>query len=157
MPSSDPVRPDDGTTDVVGDRIFAQLIDLVIMFVQVVGVALAVVLRPERAASVRAYVFLGVFTLPLYGGLLEAYWNGQTVGKRLLGIKVVDWQGYDPSLGQALIRNIPAMLLFSWLTTAVALAAIAMSDSRQRVFDSVADTYVVRATAGSYGGPSSFP
>lgn len=146
MPSTDTVRPDRETTDVVGARIGAQVVDLVLMFVQVVLVAFALVVlaRPDRTEGARALAYVGVLTLPLYGGLLEGYWNGRTVGKRLFGIKVVDRRGREPSVGQALGRNLPAVVLFSWVTTAVALAAIATSERRQRLFDRAAETYVVR-------------
>ena len=147
MPSTDRVRPDHHTTNVVGARIGAQLVDVVIMFVQglAVGLLLVLLVRPERAQSARGFFVLALLTLPLYGGLLEAYWNGQTVGKRLLGIKVVDDRGRDPSVGQAFVRNVPAVVLFGWLPTVVALASIATSDHRQRLFDVAADTYVVEA------------
>jgi len=147
MPSNDPIRPDRETTDVVGARIGAQIVDLVVMFVQVVvvGFVLVALTRPDRAETVRGFAYVGVLSLPLYGGLLEGFWNGQTVGKRLLHVKVVDGAGTEPSFGQALLRNLPAIVLFSWVTAAVALAAIATSDRRQRLFDRAADTYVVRA------------
>ena len=147
MPSRNLDRPDRDATDVVGSRIGAQIVDLVVMFVQVFAVtfALALLVRPNHEAAVRGFVGLAFLTLPLYGGLLEGYWNGQTVGKRLLGIKVVDGRGDEASVGQAIVRNLPAVILFSWLTSAVALAAIAIDDRHQRVFDVVAGTYVVRA------------
>lgn len=156
MASSDPIRPDRDTTAVVGARIWAQVVDLVILFVQtvVVAVALVLVVRPATESGVRALTLVTFLILPLYGGLLEGYWNGQTVGKRLLDIKVVDGRGTDPSVGQALVRNLPAVVLFSWLTTAVALAAIAISDRRQRVFDEVANTYVVGITTAEPSRPS---
>ena len=147
MPSNRTVKPDRDTTDVVGARIGAQIIDLIVMFVQMLAVALGLVflIRPETESAARGYVFLSFLTLPLYGGLLEGYWNGRTVGKRMLGIKVVDRRGEAPSFGQAFVRNLPAVILFSWVTSAVALAAMAIDDDRQRVFDGVAGTYVVRA------------
>ncbi|NHN59130.1 MULTISPECIES: RDD family protein [Halorussus] len=147
MSSSISGRPDRDSTDVVGSRIGAQVVDLILQFVQVLAVtaALASLFRPEGEAAARGLVGLGFLTLPLYGGLLEGTWNGQTVGKRLAGIRVVSRRGRDPSLGQALARNLPAVVLFSWLTSAVALAAIAMSERNQRVFDGIAGTYVVRA------------
>jgi uncharacterized RDD family membrane protein YckC len=64
---------------------------------------------------------------------------------------VVDSQGKTPSLGAALLRNVPAVIVFSWLTTAVALGAIAMDDRNQRVFDDVAGTYVVDASPVAAG------
>lgn len=157
MPSTDDrIPPDETTTDVVGERVGAQIIDTVALFVQLFLVAfgVGVLSGATSEGTARALVSLGVFTLPLYGGLLEGYWNGQTLGKRAMGIKVVDDRGAEPTVGQALARNIPAVVLFSWLTTVVALVAVATDDRRQRVFDRVAETYVVDATAGAAGGRS---
>lgn len=151
MPSTDDARvvPDERTTDVVGARIGAQVIDTVALFVQVVVVTLllTVLVQPESRDAVEGLTALTMFTLPLYGGLLEAFWNGQTIGKRVTGIKVVDRRGHEPGVWKALGRNIPAVILFSWLTTVVALAAIATDDRRQRLFDRVAGTYVVDASS----------
>jgi uncharacterized RDD family membrane protein YckC len=148
MPSNDRVKPTQETTDVIGARIGAQVADVIVMFVQLVavGIGFAMLATPRSSAGVEGYVYLAAITLPLYGGVLEAYWNGQTLGKRLTGIKVVDRRGHTPSLGAALTRNVPAVIVFSWLTTAVGLAAIAMDDRNQRLFDDVADTYVVDAS-----------
>ncbi|MFC7234443.1 RDD family protein [Halosegnis marinus] len=150
---SDRVVPDRDTTDVVGARIAAQVVDTVALFVQLVAVTvlLGALVRPSTETGVEGLAFLALFTLPLYGGLLEGFWNGQTLGKRLLGIRVVDRRGRDPGVGAAFLRNVPAVVLFSWVTTAVALAAIATGDRRQRVFDGVAGTHVVDATGGRGG------
>lgn len=146
--------PDRDNTDVVGRRIRAQVVDVVLQFVQllVVGLVLSWLADPSSSEEVRAWVYVGALTLPLYGGLLEGLWNGQTVGKRLAGIRVVDRRGGSPTVGQALVRNVPAVLVFSWLTTAIALAAIATDDRRQRLFDRPPDTYVVDAGPGRAGG-----
>lgn len=147
MPSSSRAKPDRHATDVVGARIGAQIIDLIAMFVQVMAltVGIAVLVRPESESAIRGFVGFSLLTLPFYGGLLEGLWNGQTLGKRVFGIKVVNRRGTEASLGQALARNVPAVILFSWVTSAVALASMAITDRRQRVFDAIAGTYVVRA------------
>lgn len=145
MPSANRIRPDGDTTDVVGARIGAQVVDVILQFVQflVVALALAALAGPPATESeIRGYASLAVLTLPLYGGLLEGLWNGQTVGGRLVDVRVVDREGRSPSVGQALDRTIPAVVLFSWVTTAVGLAAA--DDRRQRLFDRPAGTYVVR-------------
>jgi uncharacterized RDD family membrane protein YckC len=41
-----------------------------------------------------------------YGGLLETYWNGQTVGKKLLGLRVLTFEGQPINGMQAVMRNI---------------------------------------------------
>lgn len=123
-------------TSVVGARIGAQIIDIVAMFLQLAVVA-------TLLGGGRGGAFLALLTLPLYGGLLEGYWNGQTLGKATLGIKVVDEQGGEVTVAQALVRNFPAVFIPGWLAYLVALASMAMSDRRQRVFDRYAGTVVV--------------
>ncbi len=145
MPS-DRLEVTSESTDVVGARVAAQVVDLVCLFLQVIAVTvvLGLAFSPETESELRGYIVLGFLTLPLYGGLLEGFWNGQTVGKRMLGIKVVNSRGDEPGFGQALVRNVPAVILFTWISTAVGLAAIAINDRRQRLFDEAAGTYVVR-------------
>lgn len=41
-----------------------------------------------------------------YGGLFETYWNGQTPGKRMLGIRVVTTSGQPINGLQAVMRNV---------------------------------------------------
>ncbi len=132
----------------VGARIGAQFVDSFVLFVQLTAVVvlLAVLVRPRTEGGAEGLAFPAILTLPLYGGLLEGYWDGQTLGKRLFDIKVVDRQGRPPGLGEALGRNLPAVVLFSWAVVAVGLAAIATSDRRQRLFDRAAGTYVVDAS-----------
>lgn len=145
MPSTEPVEPTPQRTDVVGARIAAQIVDLIAMFVILVvfTVGLTMAIRPETRGAIEGLTYLSALALPLYGGLLEGRWNGQTIGKRLMGIKVVDGRGVEPTVGTALVRNVPAILVFSWLSSLVALAAIASNDRGQRLFDMIANTYVV--------------
>ncbi len=46
------------------------------------------------------------FLIWFYGGLFEAWWNGQTPGKRALGLRVVGIQGEPISAWQAVLRNV---------------------------------------------------
>jgi uncharacterized RDD family membrane protein YckC len=57
-----------------------------------------------------------------YGGLLETFWNGQTVGKRLFGMRVLRTDGQPINGWQAVMRNIlrlvdmmPLIPLGPWL------------------------------------------
>ncbi|MFW6437322.1 MAG: RDD family protein [Halococcoides sp.] len=78
--------------------------------------------------------------------VLEWAWNGQTVGKKLVGIRVRDRFSAGPAgPGQVFVRNLPAVLVFSWLSIVVGLAAIAISNQNQRLFDQAASTIVTRA------------
>jgi uncharacterized RDD family membrane protein YckC len=79
----------------------------------------------------------------LYYILLEGY-LGQTVGKMLLGIKVVrEDNGEVPGLGAATIRTLLRIIdgLFSYL---VAFITVLISGKNQRLGDMAAHTLVVR-------------
>jgi uncharacterized RDD family membrane protein YckC len=80
----------------------------------------------------------------LYSILAEWLWQGQTVGKRLLGIRVMDRDGLPIHMSQIVVRNLlrpvdmlPAFYLLGGL---VALG----SRYGQRVGDLAANTVVVR-------------
>lgn len=79
----------------------------------------------------------------LYYILLEGY-LGQTVGKMLLGIKVIrEDNGEVPGLGGAAIRTVLRLIdgLFSYL---VAFVTVLISGKNQRLGDMAAHTLVVR-------------
>jgi uncharacterized RDD family membrane protein YckC len=81
--------------------------------------------------------------IALYYILLEGY-LGQTVGKMLLGIKVVrEDNGEVPGLGGATIRTLLRIVdgIFSYL---VAFIAVLISGKNQRLGDMAAHTLVVR-------------
>jgi uncharacterized RDD family membrane protein YckC len=87
-------------------------------------------------------VLYGVIVV-LYYILLEGY-LGQTVGKMVLGIKVVrEDSGEVPGVGGATIRTLLRIVdgLFSYL---VAFVAVVATHKRQRLGDMAAHTLVVR-------------
>ena len=79
----------------------------------------------------------------LYFTLLEGY-LGQTVGKMLLGIKVIrEDNGEVPGLGTAALRTVLRLVdgIFGYL---VGFIAVMASSKRQRLGDMAAHTLVVR-------------
>jgi uncharacterized RDD family membrane protein YckC len=150
-PNSRGLTPDKQSTDVVADRVVAQLVDTVVLTIQLSGVVLLLeALLWAHLESVTTQpgdviLTIAALTFPLYGGILEAYWNGQTLGKRLMNIEVVDHHGQYPSFGKTLLRNLPSIAAYSFIILLVGLVAIAKSDRRQRVFDGLAKTYVIRS------------
>jgi uncharacterized RDD family membrane protein YckC len=92
-------------------RLPAFLIDLLLRLG--VGIALLIgFLITGLFAAVGGWLFFAGFLVLqfamewLYGGLMEAYWNGQTVGKRIMGIRVLSTDGQPISGLQAMMRNI---------------------------------------------------
>ena len=79
-----------------------------------------------------------------YGGLFETFWNGQTPGKRMMGIRVVSIEGQPITPLQAVLRNILREIDAQplWLYQVGLLAA--MSNRRfQRLGDLACGTMVV--------------
>jgi uncharacterized RDD family membrane protein YckC len=67
---------------------------------------------------------------------------GKTIGKHVLGLRVVDASGDPIGLGQALVRNV-LRLVDAFLFYLVAAISVWTSSERQRVGDRVANTVVV--------------
>lgn len=158
-------------TSVVVERIVAELVDLVVTFAAVVAVASVGLLAVGGLGAVTGaatgggnlaaglglvgIVLVGLVALVIsvgYNVILEVAWDGQTVGKRLLGIKVVETDGSAPGVVPVVIRNLPAVfaavvgaVLVYPLILPVGLAAIFLSEEDQRVFDVFAGTFVVEA------------
>ena len=81
-----------------------------------------------------------------YGALLEGFWNGQTIGKRLFHLRVIDQSGLPLRIEQAWVRNL--MRVVDALPLAYLVGGISMLSSpiMQRFGDRVAGTLVVRET-----------
>jgi len=97
------------------------------------------------AAILIALVVFVFFTIFFgYFILLEAFWNGQTPGKKLLGIRVVRDGGYPIDFGASLIRNL--IRVAELLLGGYALSAISatLSPENKRLGDIAAGTIVVR-------------
>ena len=59
------------------------------------------------AGLIQAFQFILWFVLSwFYGGLFETYWNGQTPGKRIMGIRTLTTAGRPINGLQAVMRNI---------------------------------------------------
>lgn len=100
-------------------------------------------------------LILTVFVLEwFYGGLFETFWNGQTPGKRLLGLRVLQVDGQPIDGMQAVIRNIlrfadlmpllpPDAIGFSMPTGILGLVTSLLNRRYQRLGDLVCGTMVV--------------
>jgi uncharacterized RDD family membrane protein YckC len=138
------------TTDVVGRRIGALIIDsllLVPVFI-LIGVATGGGKSGDGGASVHlgggGFLLFIALTL-LYFTVCEGT-TGQTLGKRLLGIRVVSEDGSRPSWGAAVLRNVLRIVdSLPFLYIIGLICVLATGERRQRVGDMAAHTRVVRA------------
>jgi uncharacterized RDD family membrane protein YckC len=80
----------------------------------------------------------------VYCIVLEWQWSGQTVGKRLLGLRVIDEQGLRLQLPQVVLRNIMRLIDALPLLYPIGGIAALLSRKGQRLGDMAANTVVVR-------------
>jgi len=93
----------------------------------------------------RALTIVAYFALSLgYGIALEWKWRGQTVGKRLLHLRVVDQAGLRTRFSQIAVRNLLRPLDMLPAYYLVGGAACLLSSRAQRLGDLAAGTVVVR-------------
>lgn len=132
----------------VGSRVLAFLIDLLIFTMLAVcltilcGIIVGFGSLPEGFATMAILVLfsLGPFA---YFILFEGLWNGQTLGKKSVGIRVRMSDGTPITFAAALGRNLllPADLFPG--TGFVGLMAMFMNDRCQRIGDLVSNTVVL--------------
>ena len=77
--------------------------------------------------------------------LIEAY-VGWTVGKRILGMRVVDETGNKISLTKSIVRNLLRLVDGLPTLNILGIILIASSPRGQRFGDRIAKTYVIRST-----------
>lgn len=97
-------------------------------------------------ASMDLVVFLLVvfqfFLQWFYGAFFEAYWNGQTPGKWLCGLRVISVDGRPINISQAIVRNLLRSAdLFP--TGIVGMVSMTVTQRFQRLGDLAAGTMVV--------------
>jgi uncharacterized RDD family membrane protein YckC len=92
-------------------------------------------------AIVLAIVFVVMFG---YFIVFEALWNGQTPGKKLLGLRVVRDGGYPIDFGASLIRNLIRVGEYFIGYYLIAAISALISPENKRVGDLAAGTIVVR-------------
>ena len=138
----------------IGTRGAAALIDLVIMLLITGALWYAAASVPKlipglrsagRSGLLNATVIIGQFLI-LYGYFVafEALWDGQTPGKRLLGLRVVRNGGGGVDVGSSAARNLIRFVDFLPFGYFTGMITIIANPRNQRLGDLVAGTIVVR-------------
>ena len=123
------------------------LITVVIMFPQSLYILTTNLLSPELSAVL--FITIGLFWV--YSTLLEGF-NGQTLGKRLLGVKAVKTDGKNLSYDHAAIRNFGKAFLIPF---DVIIGLRLKNPEFIRYFDKFAGTTVINLRVQSVASTSS--
>ncbi len=102
-------------------------------------------LKPMNPDWATALAVILYFIISIgYGILLEWRWRGQTLGKRVLGLRVVDARGLRLELSQVILRNLLRVVDMLPLVYLVGGVASFCSRNCQRLGDLAAGTIVSR-------------
>lgn len=95
---------------------------------------------------VRTFLFIAIFAVNWgYGLCFEWIWNGQTPGKRVVGLRVVRRDGRPYDLVTSSVRNLTRMIDgFPINTYALGLTVVAVTREHRRLGDLLAGTVLVR-------------
>jgi len=131
----------------LGERVAAYLIDLAIfvaLYLVVVfgGIAGSFSSLGEKAIIVAIIIYLACYAF--YDLVCEVLFNGQSVGKKLMKIKVVSIDGSQASTGQYFIRWIFRIIDFTLSANLLGFLCVAVSEKKQRIGDVVAGTTVIK-------------
>lgn len=148
----------------LGSRFIAQLVDWIIKVVVLLILLIAFSIIAGMAQSgfdrwiegtssltIALYVIILYLLLLSYGLFFESVWKGQTPGKWLVGIRVIQENGSPISFTAAGIRNFLAMADFLPMLFIFGAVVILLSFKRQRLGDLAAGTIVIRERAGDFG------
>ena len=135
----------------VGERILAYVIDWIIKIAYII-VTYQITFNLlevdkmiddwDQWSQIAVYV---TFYLPVifYTLIFETLLDGQTLGKRIMKIKVVKIDGYQASLADFVIRWMFRIVDLNMMSGVVALVAIITSPKNQRLGDMTAGTAVI--------------
>lgn len=131
----------------LGERVAARLIDfglfIAIFLIFLLFFSLTGLINSGRIVVIVMLLIFGAGFV-FYDLICEIFMNGQSIGKRLLKIKVISLDGAQPSLGQYFIRwvfRIVDFVLTSWVG---ALICVAVTENKQRIGDIVAGTTLIK-------------
>jgi len=139
----------------VGTRLLAALLDALVML----GIILAVLIVIALFGSVIAFQphamaagsVLGAFTLLFLFGFVFAYyaglellWDGQTIGKRVLKLRVLRDNGTPVDAASVLARTVVRLVDFLPVGYLVGLVSMIVDGRARRLGDIVGGTIVVR-------------
>jgi uncharacterized RDD family membrane protein YckC len=131
----------------LGERILGRILDGIFLAVYLLILVFVIIGMAQIGPFIENNPWLIVaFAAPVvfYDLVCEAAFNGQSLGKKIMGIKVISLNGEQASLSQYLIRWLFRLIDFSFTSSLCALIMVAATEKRQRLGDMIAGTTLVR-------------
>jgi uncharacterized RDD family membrane protein YckC len=127
-------------------RFLAWVIDFACIFAIMLAINMGIQMTQmvssdfAQAAAILSYFLVSVG----YGIFCEWYYKGQTVGKRLMSVRVMDVQGLRLQLSQVVIRNLMRFIDSLPVCYLVGGLSCLLSPKSQRLGDLASNTIVIR-------------
>jgi uncharacterized RDD family membrane protein YckC len=131
----------------LGTRAIAQLLDTLIIGGVLLGIVFASIAIDQAGLSTVAFLFgiIGAFVVVFgYFWTCEAFWSGQTIGKKVFRLRVVGDRGEPMTFVQAGIRNIVRIVDFLPYAYGVGIVVLFINGKGKRLGDLAAGTVVVK-------------
>ena len=141
----------------LGERILARIVDMGVfigLFYIIYIIIIAFVLTSAPRFGSGGFGGIPVFLIVLliiysivfifYDLVAEIYFNGQSIGKYAIKIKVVNIDGARPTIGQYFLRWAFRLLDFGITFGIGAVISVAVSEKKQRIGDLVAGTTLIK-------------
>lgn len=130
-----------------GERILGRILDGILLAAYLMVIIFIVI----GASQVFTYFervgwMMILFMLPIvfYDLACEILFNGQSLGKKIMGIKVISLSGGQPTLSQYFNRWLFRLVDFSFSFSLCALIMVLVTEKRQRLGDLIAGTTLVK-------------
>lgn len=135
----------------LGKRLLAYLIDWIFIIIWILGwlwvlsIISRFALRYLYEGDVFSIILMSLFIFPilLYDFIFETLNNGQSPGKMILKIRVINVDGTTPSVGSYLIRWLFRLVDFTLTNDFLAVIMVAVTKKSQRLGDMLAGTTVI--------------
>jgi uncharacterized RDD family membrane protein YckC len=135
----------------IGDRMLASFIDILIKFAYAIIIYYLIIeltgldkiidkLDPWSGGAILVVI---MFPILIYSLVFESFLEGQTLGKRILKIKVVKIDGYQAGFGDYLIRWLFRIIENNMMFGLIGFISMIVSKKVQRLGDIAAGTAVI--------------
>jgi uncharacterized RDD family membrane protein YckC len=142
----------------IGSRFLATLLDTVLVgLLQLVVILVLVLILKAYDGSIFAdrlsawvIAIFGLITAVFYWGyyvFFEMLWNGQSPGKRWVGLRVIRSDGTPITLSESLIRNLARLVDFLPVAYGIGIITMFIDKQSRRLGDLAAGTLVVQDRA----------
>ncbi|MEO6149486.1 MAG: RDD family protein [Mucilaginibacter sp.] len=129
----------------LGERVLALLIDYGVFIVAfILGIFLIALVGGMGGAGAQVLMLLFFAMYVFYDLACEMLFNGQSLGKRIMKIRVISLDGARPTFSQYLLRWLFRLVDFAMTANVGALICAACTKNVQRIGDVVAGTTLIK-------------